>query len=116
MRQVLRAHGYSLGKLFGCDVYRSVASARIGLVRGMTKTTIVLQISPPLPAFPYHPLFFSLAIQRTAPSREASSQPREQGPGLVTDGSQLPFDGATDAYGGASFLERKSLPPEPVDA
>lgn len=38
---------------------------------------------------------------------------REVGPGLVTDGTQLPFDGAGDAYGG---VEGKTVPPKSFDA
>lgn len=71
-----------------------------------------LTLTPPSPL---SRLIFPLA-QRTAPTRPASSQGQEQGPGLVTDGTQLPFDGAAGAYGDASVSEGKSLHPKSVDA
>lgn len=68
------------------------------------------------PPSPLPRLIFPLAVQRTAPTRPASSQGQEQGPGLVTDGTQLPFDGAAGAYRDASVSEGKSLHPKSVDA
>jgi len=47
-------------------------------------------------------------IQRTAPAGQASTMAPEVGPGLVTDGTQLPFDGAGGSYGD---IEGKSMPP-----
>lgn len=72
--------------------------------------------SPPLPPPPLPALCSSRVLQRTAPTRQASTQGQQQDPGLVTDGTRLPFDGAADAYGDASLSEGKGSPPKSVDA